>query len=123
MYNRKICEIYIILFKNSPHQFFHNTIDLHFCYNNRANMHGYCNFVFENIINSSFHLSPSLFFALLSLSHKHNLHCNPPPTSPHHHHNSQPITKFDLITKSDLPINHKTQIIKSNGSSNPSTQT
>ena len=32
VYNKKRCEIYTILFKNSPHQFFHNTIDLHFCY-------------------------------------------------------------------------------------------
>ena len=98
---KKRCEIYTILFKNSSHQFFHNTIDLHFCYSNCANMCGYYSFVSKYFINSSFHLSPSLFCSLLyNLSHINaastTTHHNPPPTSPHHHHNSQPITKFDL---------------------------
>ena len=112
VYNKKRCEIYTILFKNFPHQFFHNTIDLHFCYSNCANMCGYCSFVSKYFMNSSFHLS----------------HINAASTTTHHQpaptitttHN--PLQNL-ILTKLDLSINQKTQIIKSNGSSNPSTQT
>ena len=109
---KKRCEIYTILFKNSPHPFFHNTIDLHFCCCNRANMHNYYSFVSKYFINSSFHLS-HINVASTTTHHQ------PAPTITTTHNPLQNL----ILTKFDLPINQKTQIIKSNGSSNLSTQT